>query len=150
MLVDSIKANKIYSRLEKANEKKALQSVLHAAISFERSDFLSVMDIIQKLKIGKDFYADDSIIYLIEKELEKWEKTETLPAHEIKVTVKGFNDLAEAKEFCNWYSGSGEQDSSYWFECRKEEGVINSRSMLSTVIAEVDKNNVEMILEMHD
>ena len=39
-----------------------------------------------------------------------------------EVTVKGFKTRDEAIEFMQWYSGAGEQDAAYWFECRKEEG----------------------------
>jgi len=38
------------------------------------------------------------------------------------VHIHGFKSLEEAEEFCQWYSGQGEQDASIWFECRKDEG----------------------------
>ncbi|MDB4311958.1 hypothetical protein N9937_00870 [bacterium] len=47
----------------------------------------------------------------------------------IKVEITGFNTIAEAEEFCSWYSGQGEQDASMWFECRKDEGRIQSYFM---------------------
>lgn len=48
-----------------------------------------------------------------------------------KVVVSGFNTQAEADTFIGWYEGQGEQDSCIWVECRKEEGIINSRSMMT-------------------
>lgn len=48
---------------------------------------------------------------------------------EFKVVITGFSSLKEAEEFVNWYAGQGEQDSSVWFECRKEEGLIKPSVM---------------------
>lgn len=33
-----------------------------------------------------------------------------------KVVITGFPTLEEAKMFCSWYEGQGEQDAPYWFE----------------------------------
>jgi len=45
------------------------------------------------------------------------------------VTIEGFSTKAEAEEFINWYSGSGEQDAENWFSERKAEGLIEHNSM---------------------
>lgn len=34
----------------------------------------------------------------------------------IKVIVSGFSTNEEAKVFCDWYEGQGEQDASCWFD----------------------------------
>lgn len=39
--------------------------------------------------------------------------------------IKGFTSMAQVKAFADWYDGQGEQDSSVWFECRKDEGEID-------------------------
>lgn len=48
---------------------------------------------------------------------------------DFKVIITGFSSLAEAEEFVSWYAGQGEQDSTIWFECRKDEGLIEHSSM---------------------
>lgn len=68
----------------------------------------------------------------------------------IKVVVEGFNTIAEANEFCNWYEGQGEQDASIWFECRKDEGKIPSRFMPSQSTKRVDDETIVMNLEMFE
>ena len=45
------------------------------------------------------------------------------------VTIEGFSSKAEAEEFINWYSGSGESDSNIWFEERQMEGLIEHSNM---------------------
>ena len=47
-----------------------------------------------------------------------------------KVVVTGFKTQAEADAFIGWYEGQGEQDACIWFECRKDEGEIECRSMI--------------------
>ena len=42
-----------------------------------------------------------------------------------EVKISGFKTKAQAEEFVKWYEGSGEQQAEMWFECRKEEGVID-------------------------
>lgn len=61
------------------------------------------------------------------------------------VKIVGFNTKEEAVEFCNWYSGQGEQDSSIWFECRKDEGEIPSRAMMTESI---DSNDDEVLMKL--
>ncbi len=41
------------------------------------------------------------------------------------VVLNGFKTKAQCQAFVNWYEGQGEQNSSYWFECRKDEGEID-------------------------
>lgn len=65
-----------------------------------------------------------------------------------KVVVEGFNTLSEAQEFCSWYSGQGETDAEFWFECSKLEGKIPSESMLCKKIVS-DPQTVYMQLEMY-
>lgn len=43
--------------------------------------------------------------------------------YEIKIT--GFTSKAQAEAFVQWYEGQGEQDASWWFECRQQEGEID-------------------------
>lgn len=65
---------------------------------------------------------------------------------EITVTIKGFRNIDEAKEFANWYSGQGEQDITFWLEARKAAGrldcewmgVKNIESSDNTVIINLD------------
>ena len=40
-----------------------------------------------------------------------------------ELVIKGFKNKDEAETFLSWYSGSGEQDASIWFECRIQEGL---------------------------
>lgn len=61
------------------------------------------------------------------------------------VKITGFNTKEEAVEFCNWYEGQGEQDSTIWFECRKDEGEIPSRSMMTESI---DSNDDEVLMKL--
>lgn len=46
-----------------------------------------------------------------------------------KVVVTGFKTQAEADAFIGWYAHQGEDYSSIWFECRKEEGEIECDTM---------------------
>ena len=68
---------------------------------------------------------------------------------EYKVVIKGFSSLAEAEEFVQWYSGQGEQDSAIWFECRKEEGLIEHSRMYHKS-SSTDGNTVTMELELYE
>jgi len=43
--------------------------------------------------------------------------------------IRGFNTKAEVEAFSDWYGGQGEQDAYIWFECRKDEGEIDVKSM---------------------
>lgn len=43
----------------------------------------------------------------------------------IRVVVEGFTTMTQAEAFADWYGGAGEQDASFWFEARKEEGEID-------------------------
>ena len=43
--------------------------------------------------------------------------------------ITGFTSKAQIEAFVGWYEGQGEQDSSMWFEYRKEEGKIDVDSM---------------------
>ena len=139
----------LFARLKKADESNMLQSILKSAMAFNNSSFLVVMEIMNNLKDGLDFKVDQNIFYLIKRDLEEWENKETNFPEDIIVTVKGFEKIEEAKEFCNWYSGQGESDAEIWFDCRASEGVINTTSMLEQSIMEIDNKNVEMILKMY-
>jgi len=43
----------------------------------------------------------------------------------MKLIIDGFKTKEQVEEFWSWYSGAGEQDAGSWFECRKEEGVLD-------------------------
>lgn len=45
------------------------------------------------------------------------------------VKLNGFNTQAEAQAFLDWYGGQGEQDAGTWFECRVDEGEIQTTFM---------------------
>lgn len=143
------KCSDLYKRLENADNENMLHVVLKNAISFERSSFFKVMDIINELKKGNDFHTDESIIYLIEKGLVDWEKNKNKSSDDITVTITGFEKIEEAEEFCNWYSGQGESDSSIWFDSRVKEGVIDKRSMLEESFIKTSESNIEMTLKMY-
>lgn len=68
---------------------------------------------------------------------------------EITLTIKGFNTIAEANAFADWYEGQGEQDASIWFECRKDEGEIDVHSMLVDCHKpyEITDTNLTMTIE---
>ena len=48
---------------------------------------------------------------------------------EYSLQINGFKTKAQVKAFIDWYEGQGEQDSSIWFECRKDEGEIDVDTM---------------------
>ena len=68
---------------------------------------------------------------------------------DFKVIITGFSSLAEAEEFVSWYSEQGEQDSTIWFDCRKEEGLIEHSSMYYKS-SSTKGNSVTMELELHE
>lgn len=49
---------------------------------------------------------------------------------EYELTLKGFKTKEQVKAFIDWYAGQGEQDASYWFEARKDDGEIDVNRML--------------------
>lgn len=67
----------------------------------------------------------------------------------IEVIIHGFNTLTEAEEFCSWYEGQGEQDASIWFECRKDEGIIDVDTMncKGIFVGGTNPNIVRMIVD---
>ena len=140
-------SKELYQRLKQADEKNALQHILRSCSSY--ISLFSFLGILQKLQSGQTIELTESFHYLLEDGLKEWERTESLPEDNITVTVKGFNTINEASEFCNWYSGQGEQDASIWFECRQQEGKIPSSSMLEKSTNKIDKNTFEMILKMY-
>ena len=54
------------------------------------------------------------------------------------LVIKGFNNKDEVLQFCSWYEGQGEQDISYFLECRKDEGLIDIDSITCKGYEEVD------------
>lgn len=147
MKLDEKESKSLYERLKKADEAKALSNILRKTDSY--ISFIDLLDIFEKLKDGKSFEINNSIHYLIVKGLESWETLESLPSEDITLTIKGFNELKEAEEFCSWYSGQGEQDASIWFDCRAAEGLISTTFMGEESTNKVNKNNIEMFLKMH-
>lgn len=72
------------------------------------------------------------------------------------LTIRGFNTKEEVLAFASWYEAQGEQDSVIWFECRKEEGEINT-DIMSVDIHKYNKelkagfknNNFDLWLKMN-
>jgi hypothetical protein len=46
-----------------------------------------------------------------------------------KLMISGFKTQAQAEAFVKWYEGQGEQDAAIWFECRFDEGEIDTAFM---------------------
>lgn len=65
----------------------------------------------------------------------------------IKVVVDGFKTIEEANEFCEWYSGQGEQDAAIWFDCRKSEGIIACDTMDCSDIQKVSDQQINMTVK---
>ena len=149
MKVNAKECQELKVLLEEADKAGMLQFVLKSAISFSRSSFLTIVDIVNKINAGNEFEVDESIIYLIRRDLKEWKNNENNFSEDISVTIKGFNKIEEAQEFCSWYSGQGEQDSSVWFECRQAEGTINVSTMNEQSTSLTSNTNVEMILKMY-
>lgn len=148
MKISAEECKELNELLEESDKAGMLQFVLKSAISFGRSSFLTVLEVINKIKAGKEFDVDDSLIYLMKRDLNNWKNNKNNFNEDISVTIKGFNKIEEAKEFCSWYSGQGEQDASIWFECRKDEGLIKVSSMNELSTSLTSNSNVEMILKM--
>lgn len=49
--------------------------------------------------------------------------------NEYKLTLKGFKTKEQVKAFIDWYAGQGEQDASYWFGARMDDGEIDIDNM---------------------
>jgi hypothetical protein len=69
--------------------------------------------------------------------------------NEFKLEITGFSSLAEAEAFAQWYSGQGEQNSSIWFGCIKDEGEIEHSTMNCKSIT-TENNTVKMQLELYE
>ena len=73
---------------------------------------------------------------------------------EYTLTIKGFKTKEQVKAFAQWYSGQGEQDASYWFECRKEDGEIDVDTMnvdswkMKDSWDSFENNNLDLFLEI--
>lgn len=141
------KANKLLERLSRADKEKMLTIVLKRTLSY--IGLFELCMILENMK-KEDFSVKSRVLYLLEEDLSEWEKDQTIPAESITVTVKGFNKIEEAQEFCEWYSGQGEQDASIWFDCRKSEGVIDVSTMNADIIHKTDKNNIDMTLKLYN
>lgn len=61
-----------------------------------------------------------------------------------KIAITGFKTKAQAEEFINWYEGQGEQDASYWFECRKAEGTLDVDTMYTNRAGGWEDNTINM------
>lgn len=147
MKVGSKECQELKVLLEEADKAGMLQFVLKSAISF--SSFLTIVDVVNQINTENDFEVDPNVIYLIRKDLKEWKEKENNFSEEISVTIKGFNKIEEAQEFCNWYSGQGEQNSSIWFECRQVDNVIDVSAMYASSSSLTSNTNVEMILKMY-
>ena len=139
---------KLFKRLKKADDEQALTNILRITDSY--IGLFELLEIFDKLKKGEPVEIDVNVMYLLNKGLKNWEDIEKEEAKDITVTVKGFNTIEEASEFCSWYSGQGESDASIWFDCRVAEGVINSSYMDEESTYKTNKNNIEMILKMQN
>lgn len=56
----------------------------------------------------------------------------------IRVTLEGFSSMEQAKEFCSWFEGQGEQDLVPWFE---ESGIPAPLTDMTTKWLTEDKEN---------
>lgn len=65
-----------------------------------------------------------------------------------KINVTGFKTKAQAEEFISWYEGQGEQDAAIWFECRKDEGVLDVDFMPVESITSWNGDSIEMKLKI--
>lgn len=63
----------------------------------------------------------------------------------ITLKIKGFTNMAQAKTFANWYSGSGEQEIPLWLSNRKECSCeyLNTKG----IIVSEELETVEMLVE---
>jgi hypothetical protein len=66
---------------------------------------------------------------------------------EYELHIKGFKTKAQAKAFAEWYESQGEQDSSIWFQFRKDSGEIDVDFMGVDCSRELEWK--ENILTMH-
>lgn len=146
MKLNNKECETLLKRIENADNEKVLHLVLNRTLSYINLRELYI--IIENLKTG-NCEIGESEHYLIDNDLKEWEKKQKIPQNNITVTIKGFDTFEEANQFCDWYSGQGEQDASIWFEERKSEGLIPSSFMESNIIQKTDNNNIDMILKMH-
>lgn len=146
MKLNNKECKTLLKRIENADNEKVLHLVLNRTLSYINLRELYI--IIENLKTG-NCEIGESEHYLIDNDLKEWEDKQKIPQNNITVTVKGFDTFEEANQFCDWYSGQGEQDASIWFEERKSEGLITSSFMESNIIQKTDNNNIDMILKMH-
>ena len=146
MKLNNKESKTLLKRIENADNEKVLHLVLNRTLSYINLRELYI--IIENLKTG-NCEISESEHYLIDNDLKEWEDKQKIPQNNITVTVKGFDTFEEANQFCDWYSGQGEQDASIWFEERKSEGLIPSSFMESNIIQKTDNNNIDMILKMH-
>jgi len=146
IFVSKERAEMLFERLKIADETKSLPFALKEAMAF-KSLFL-FNKVMSQLQSGEGFIADPNIIYLIEEGIKQWEIDNKTHQGDITLTVTGFNTIKEAEEFCNWYSGQGQDDACIWFEARKSEGVINCEFMDTSCYSATNNHNIEMTLEM--
>jgi len=121
------------------------------------------------LNNGKDAYTKDvtNVLYVVEDAEEKAFDIDIagIPIYQsmidlgysidkekelFSVNITGFESKEEAQAFIDWYSGQGEQDSEFWFECRQDEGEIKHSKMLvdsKTYPLKWNENSVEMKME---
>ena len=71
----------------------------------------------------------------------------TTENNDVQLIIKGFNNIAEARDFCEWYCGAGEDDSCIWFEARVEAGVHESGSMKFSGMKQTEPRTIEMQLK---
>ena len=68
---------------------------------------------------------------------------------EFSITIKGFTSKEQIQQFYSWYEGQGEQTACEWFEYRKEEGLLDCKSMLTDMekIPYFDGNNLTFFIK---
>lgn len=65
------------------------------------------------------------------------------PNQKCSVTFTGFETMAQARAFADWYSGSGEQDAAYWLEEHSDLSSANAG------VSVVEGNNLSVELKLH-
>ena len=66
-----------------------------------------------------------------------------------KVVLKGFPTEKEARIFCEWFEGQGEQDATYWFEAHNQDNEGRSPMTITPLdITKPEKDILEIEIEM--
>lgn len=68
----------------------------------------------------------------------------------VKLVINGFDSVAQATAFFDWYSNSGEQSAAYTFEEMQHEGDLDT-DFIEAVgsVTVVDSTTVEGVVKPH-